>query len=72
MELNQTALNIMAIITIALCVYVGFLLIKESKSDKQLQAKISKNAISSLEDKCSIKSVTETQLSIYNNFLLEK
>lgn len=40
--------------------------------DKQLQAKISKNAISSLEDKCSIKSVTETQLSIYNNFLLEK
>ena len=40
--------------------------------DKQLQAKISKNAIFSLEDKCSIKSVTETQLSIYNNFLLEK
>lgn len=39
MELNQTALNIMAIITIALCVYVGFLLIKQSKSDKQLQAK---------------------------------
>ena len=39
MELNQTALNIMAIITIALSVYVGFLLIKESKSDKQLQAK---------------------------------
>lgn len=39
MELNQTALNIMAIITIALCVYVGFLLIKQSKSDKKLQAK---------------------------------
>ena len=39
MELNQTALNIMAIITIALCVYVRFFLIKESKSDKQLQAK---------------------------------
>ena len=39
MELNQTTLNIMAIITIALCAYVGFLLIKESKSDKQLQAK---------------------------------
>lgn len=39
MELNQTALNIMAIITIALCTYVGFLLIKESKSDKKLQAK---------------------------------
>ena len=39
MELNQTALNIMAIIKIALCAYVGFLLIKKKKSDKQLQAK---------------------------------
>lgn len=40
--------------------------------DKQLQTKISKNAIFSLENKSSIKSVTEIQLSIYNNLLLEK
>ena len=39
MEFNQTALNIMAIITVALCVYVGFLFIKQAKSDKRLQAK---------------------------------
>lgn len=39
MEFNQTALNIMAIITIALCVYVGFLFVKQAKSDKQLQTK---------------------------------
>lgn len=40
--------------------------------DKQLQTKISKNAIFSLEEKSSIKSVTAIQLSIYNDFLLEK
>lgn len=40
--------------------------------DKQLQSKISKNAIFSLEAKSSIKAVAEIQLSIYNNFLLEK
>lgn len=39
MELNQTALNIMAVITIVLCAYVRFLLIKQAKNDKQLQAK---------------------------------